>query len=125
MLRIGKLEFFTADNDYEWPEKIPASSQIAPAEFNDISEEFFFDSDSADLSFNREFEFNVSRYSTAALTKAEHTDELKADGNIHLRIDYKVSGIGSNSCGPELEKRYRLDEKRIAFAFSVQPVREG
>ncbi len=72
-----------------------------------------------------EFEFNVSCYSTAALTKAEHTDELKADGNIHLRVDYKVSGIGSNSCGPELEKKYRLDEKRINFAFSVQPHREG
>ncbi len=72
-----------------------------------------------------EFEFNVSRYSTAVLTKAEHTDELDADGNIHVRIDYKVSGIGSHSCGPELEKKYRLDEKRIVFAFSVEPDREG
>lgn len=72
-----------------------------------------------------EFEVNVSRYSTDALTKAEHTDELKADGGIHVRVDYKVSGIGSNSCGPDLEKRYRLDEKEIHFAFSVQPDREG
>lgn len=68
-----------------------------------------------------EFEINVSRYSTAALTKAEHTDELQADGNIHLRVDYKVSGLGSNSCGPQLEEKYRLDEKKISFAFSVQP----
>ena len=67
----------------------------------------------------------MSRYSTAALTKAEHTDELKADSNIHLRVDYKVSGIGSHSCGPELEKKYRLDEKCINFTFSVQPHREG
>ena len=71
-----------------------------------------------------EFEINVSRYSTAALYQAEHTDELKADGNIHVRVDYKVSGIGSNSCGPDLEKQYRLDEKEIRFAFSVQPGRE-
>ena len=70
-----------------------------------------------------EFEVNVSRYSTAALTKAEHTDELVADGNIHVRVDYKVSGIGSNSCGPDLEKKYRLDEKQIAFAFSIEPDR--
>ncbi|MBR3705062.1 MAG: DUF4981 domain-containing protein, partial [Oscillospiraceae bacterium] len=72
-----------------------------------------------------EFEFNVSRYSTAALTRAEHTDELKPDGNIHLRIDYKVSGLGSNSCGPQLEEKYRLSEKKICFAFSAEPDRDA
>ena len=53
------------------------------------------------------------------LFRAEHTDELVKDGKTHLRIDYKVSGIGSNSCGPELEKQYRLDEKEIRFSFSI------
>ncbi len=75
-----------------------------------------------DLEISAEdMEINVSRYSTAALTKAEHTDELVADGKTHLRIDYKVSGIGSNSCGPELEKKYRLAEKKICFRFRVRP----
>ena len=76
-----------------------------------------------DLVFTAEtpFECNVSQYSTDALYKAGHTDELKADRNIHLRIDYKVSGLGSNSCGPELEKEFRLDEKQIHFAFSIAP----
>ena len=69
-----------------------------------------------------EMEINASRYSTAALLKAEHTDELVADGKTHLRIDYKVSGIGSNSCGPELEQEYRLAEKEIQFTFSIQPM---
>jgi beta-galactosidase len=69
-----------------------------------------------------EMEINVSRYSTAALLKAEHTDELIADGKTHLRIDYKVSGIGSNSCGPELEQEYRLAEKEIRFDFSIHPM---
>jgi beta-galactosidase len=67
-------------------------------------------------------EIQVSRYSTGALLKAEHTDELVADGKIHLRTDYKVSGIGSNSCGPELEKPYRLAEKEIDFRFSIRPL---
>lgn len=66
-----------------------------------------------------EFEFNVSDYSTAQLYKAEHTDELLKDGYTHLRIDYKVSGIGSNSCGPELDEKYQLIEKHIKFNFSV------
>ncbi|NMA33173.1 MAG: hypothetical protein GX940_01300 [Clostridiaceae bacterium] len=68
-----------------------------------------------------EFEFNVSRYSTMALHKADHTNELEPDGRIHLRIDYKVSGIGSNSCGPALPARYQLNEKQIEFSFSLQP----
>ncbi len=68
---------------------------------------------------NDQFEFSVSDYSTAALYKAEHTDELKKDGFVHLRVDYKVSGIGSNSCGPYLEEKYRLNEKQIDFAFSI------
>ena len=69
-------------------------------------------------------EINVSKYSTAALYKAEHTDELVADGKTHLRIDYKVSGVGSNSCGPELEEEYRLAEKEIKFGFTIKPLSE-
>ncbi len=65
------------------------------------------------------FECNLSRYSTAALTAAEHTDELVADGNTHLRLDYKNSGIGSASCGPALEEQYRLQEKHIEFSFTL------
>ena len=68
-----------------------------------------------------EFEFNVSKYSAATLYKAEHTDELKTDGKVHLRIDYKVSGIGSNSCGPKLMDKYQLKEKDIDFSFSIVP----
>lgn len=67
------------------------------------------------------FECNVSNYSTQALYQAKHTDELAADGSIHLRIDYKVSGLGSNSCGPVLDPKYRLAEKEIHFAFSITP----
>ena len=69
-----------------------------------------------------QFEINVSKYDTKTLTVAEHTDELVADGNTHVRIDYKVSGLGSNSCGPDLEKPYRLDEKQIDFCFHIRPI---
>ncbi len=75
-----------------------------------------------DLTFKSEkMEINVSKYSSAALSAAEHINELKEDGFIHLRIDYKVSGIGSGSCGPQLDEKYRLDEKQIEFTYSVEP----
>lgn len=68
------------------------------------------------------FECNVSSYDTYAIDSAEHTDELKKDGKTHIRIDYKVSGLGSNSCGPELASEYRADDKKIKFNFTVKPV---
>lgn len=68
------------------------------------------------------FEFNVSQYDAYMLDKARHTDELVSDGKTHLRIDYKNSGLGSNSCGPALEPQFRLDEKDISFAFAIKPL---
>ena len=67
----------------------------------------------------RDFECNVSRYSSEALTGADHTDELAADGSTHVRIDYRVSGVGSAACGPALPEQYRLSEKQIRFRFSM------
>ncbi len=41
------------------------------------------------------------------------------DGAV-IRIDYKNSGIGSGSCGPQLIDKYKLSEKEIEFEFSVR-----
>lgn len=73
---------------------------------------------------NSQFEINVSKYSTDSIYKAKHTDELIADGNTHLRIDYKVSGVGSCACGPELAEAYRVSDKDIDFEFSIVPVND-
>lgn len=69
-----------------------------------------------------EFEFNVSHYSIEALTTASHTDELVKDKNTIVRIDYKNSGVGSASCGPVLDEKYRLSEKEIDFEFYISAV---
>ena len=67
----------------------------------------------------QDFECNVSNYTVDNLFEAMHTDELVEDGNVHLRVDYKVSGIGSNSCGPALSRKHRLEEKEICFRYSM------
>lgn len=66
------------------------------------------------------FEINVSQYTAAALDNAKHTDELSKSGVTNVRVDYKVSGIGSAGCGPALDKKYRLDEKEINFSFIMK-----
>ncbi len=67
------------------------------------------------------FECNVSEYGAQDLYRAMHTDELQQDGDTHVRIDYRVSGLGSHACGPELKEKYRVNEKTIAFAFDFTP----
>lgn len=68
------------------------------------------------------FEFKASHYDAHELTDAIHTNEVIRHDETFVRIDYKDSGIGSASCGPELLEKYRLSEKKIHFCFSLYPV---
>ena len=70
-------------------------------------------------------ECSVSQYTAEMLTAAAHTDELIPDGYTHLRIDYRVSGLGSNSCGPELPDPFKVSEKEIHVVFSISPCTEN
>lgn len=77
---------------------------------------------SLSFSAERPFEFNVSSYTAIDIARATHINELRKSGFITVRIDYKNSGVGSHSCGPELEPMYRLAEKKIeGFEFTVTP----
>lgn len=69
------------------------------------------------------FVFRASHYSTAQLTEAMHDYELSPSEKTYINIDYKQSGIGSNSCGPELPAQLRLSEKQFDFVFTVTPTR--
>ena len=65
-------------------------------------------------------DINLSQYTAHQLNDAEHTDELPASPTgCWLRIDYKNSGLGSNSCGPQLEPEFQLNEKQLHFAFEM------
>lgn len=67
------------------------------------------------------FEIHVSQFTASQLEQAAHTDGLRRDGLTHVRVDYKVSGLGSNSCGPLPAEKYQLKEKEICFTFSIMP----
>ena len=68
-----------------------------------------------------EFEFSASHFTADDLFKAKHTNELAPRAETILRVDYKSSGIGSNSCGPRLPEKYRLNDKEIEFDFMMKP----
>ncbi len=55
-----------------------------------------------------------------AFNKAKHINELKKDDATNVRIDYKVSGIGSGSCRPQPTEKYQLTKgEDIDFSFYI------
>src|SRR5699024_2225862 len=66
-------------------------------------------------------ELAASHCDPRKLEAAQHGGLVEHDARTWLRIDYKVSGIGSNSCGPELAPAYRLEEREIAYGFTLLP----
>ena len=61
-------------------------------------------------------------YTQEELTEKAHNYELEESPYTVLCVDYRQSGIGSNSCGPELAEEYQLNEE--AFEFRVRFVPE-
>lgn len=69
-----------------------------------------------------EFSFNAAHYTPEDLTAADHPYELNKRKETVANIDYKISGVGSNSCGPELLNKYRLEEKEFEFNLKIVPI---
>lgn len=69
-----------------------------------------------------DFSFNAAHYTPEDLTAAKHPYELNKRKETVVNIDYKVSGVGSNSCGPELLNKYRLEEKEFEFDLKITPI---
>ena len=69
----------------------------------------------------KDFSFNASQYSQEELAKKAHNYELEKSGYSILCVDYKQSGVGSNSCGPYLSEAYQLNEKEFTLSFMLTP----
>ncbi len=73
------------------------------------------------LTFAGDLHFSASPYSIKQLTETKHEYQLKADGLTYVKIDFRQSGIGSNSCGPELAEKWRFNETEFSFEFILKP----
>lgn len=62
---------------------------------------------------SRPFSFNASHYTVEELAGKAHNYELEQSGHVILHLDYAMSGVGSNSCGPQLLEQYRLNEENM------------
>lgn len=116
MCHAAKMGLYTSNTEKEYV------NYVCPQEHGNHNQVKMLRIGKLEFSSSEGFEANVSKYSIAALYKATHTDELFSDNKTHLRIDYKVSGLGTNACGPELPVQYQLKEKQIHFAFTVKAI---
>ncbi|MEG9481773.1 glycoside hydrolase family 2 TIM barrel-domain containing protein [Mannheimia sp. HC-2023] len=65
------------------------------------------------------FSFNFSPYTQEELTAKTHSYDLVESDSTVLCVDYKMSGIGSNSCGPSLKEQYRLNEENFDWKVKI------
>ena len=54
------------------------------------------------------FSFSVNPYTTKQLCETKHNFELKENNFVNVCIDLAMRGVGSHSCGPELDKKYEI-----------------
>ncbi len=61
------------------------------------------------ITSQKPFSFSVLPYSTEQLEKATHNYQLESYATF-VNLDLSMSGVGSNSCGPLLDKKYRAQK---------------
>jgi beta-galactosidase len=71
---------------------------------------------------NPEFNFSALHYTPEDLDKADYTANLNRREETIVHVDYQQTGIGSNSCGPNLQEKYELKPQHIDFGFSFKPI---
>lgn len=67
------------------------------------------------------FSFNASVYTQEELAQKTHNYQLEESPYTVLCVDYRQSGIGSNSCGPELAQQYQLNDGNFCFEIRFKP----
>lgn len=70
----------------------------------------------------KNFSFNASRYTQEELSKKRHHFELEKSPYSVICLDSAMAGVGSNSCGPALADKYRLElpEQKLEFVLTVK-----
>lgn len=76
------------------------------------------------ITAEKPFSFRLTHFDQEKESGAKHRDELQAEKETFLCLDYAQAGIGSGSCGPAPAPEYQLTEKEIRFRFRLEPVSE-
>lgn len=73
------------------------------------------------LTVKGKFHFSVSEFSQHSLADAKHTNELKKDGCLYVRIDGYHMGVGGDdSWTPSVHKAYQLRDQRYRYEVALR-----
>lgn len=78
-----------------------------------------FGSETVRFETDKTFEFSALHYTIEELYEKAHAFELEHSKSTEVIICYKNRGVGSNSCGPKLQKKYCVTDKKIDFRFNI------
>ena len=120
--RAGLEEFHAgkaADEyvDYIMPQEHGSHCGVRQLELSNGENEVVFD-------FAKAASTQVSVYSQEQLTQVGHNFDLHPEDCVIVCLDYNQNGIGSNSCGPVLNRKYAFDELEWDFGVVIS-VRKG
>jgi len=66
-------------------------------------------------------EVSAHHFTAEDLTEAKYTYELKRREDITLNLDYRQSGLGGGSCGPDTLPKYLVKLGHIRFSVRLRP----
>lgn len=66
--------------------------------------------------------FSVWPYSAEQIAATRHDNALREDGFWTVNLDYKVSGLGSNSWGSEVLDSYRVYLEEFSYRLDLSPL---
>ncbi len=69
------------------------------------------------------FDFSCIPYRQEVLATTPHDFELPEIQETVLCFDYMHSGVGSSSCGPEIQPKYTLNQRSFTFHITLQPLK--
>ena len=72
------------------------------------------------VAMDRAFSFSALPFSKEELMCAAHDYELPASDKTVVNVDYKMAGVGSQSCGPKLRDEYRILDEKFNFEVFIQ-----
>ena len=68
---------------------------------------------------------NLANYTDESLEKAQHPFEIEKADDVIIHLDYRQSGLGSNSCGEEQLEENKVKLQDFTMAFTVQAAECG
>lgn len=71
------------------------------------------------------FRLTARHWTSEGLDAAGHTPDLVPGDTLRVDLDHAQHGIGSQSCGPGVLPRYRLEAAPVSSGFTFTTLADG